>query len=162
MPGGGVEIGGVVGEVAGAALAAGGATGGAATGGFGDGTGVVFDGLVAGGARFRSAGDSLTVSGTPAAGLDAAAAGVVTDSCDGRETTFPRLSAARPTATHAMSATPTQALPGRLAKRCCASQRKSFAPARQPAAPISSSASRLNRTASSPLPVTVAWIASTA
>ena len=42
----------------------------------------------------------------------------------------------------------------RAAKRCCASHRNSFAPARQPATPIRPSASRLNR-APKPAPVTL-------
>ena len=136
---GGGTLGGAAGPVAGAVPTAGGTLDGVAGPDFvEDGAGGIGPLLAGdpGAVSFCSAGESLTVSGTPATGLGVAVAADVVASGCGRATTLPRLSAARPTATHAMSATPIQALPGRLAKRCCASQRNSFAPARQPAAPI--------------------------
>src|SRR5207244_2974441 len=74
----------------------------------------------------------------------------------------PRVSASRPTVAHPASATASQALPGRWLNRCCASQRNILAPARHPAAPINSKASRLNRAGLRPGPVTQACRASTA
>jgi hypothetical protein len=79
-----------------------------------------------------------------------------------RVTMRPRDSASSPTAAHAAIATVTHAFPARVAKRCCASQRNIFDPARHPAAPMMSSASRSKRAVPSPAPMTHACSASTA
>ncbi len=79
-----------------------------------------------------------------------------------RGTRRPRVSAMTPTPTHAASATATQALPGAVANRCAESHRNIFAPATQPARPMTTSASALKRAAPSPSPVTHACSVSTA
>src|SRR5262245_66378539 len=76
--------------------------------------------------------------------------------------TYPRYSAAAPTAAHAASASTTQPRSRRAAKRSCSSQRNIIAPAVQAAAPMTSNAPALKRVDLIPPPLTHACSASTA
>src|SRR5688500_13952487 len=88
-------------------------------------TGVTAGGVVCGGGN-DGIGPGLVDGGGVIGGAISLSTGMATR---------PRHSASRPTAIHAANTGTSQSFPLRALKRCCASQRNSLAPARQPANP---------------------------